>query len=140
VREILSKYGLSYQTGGLILGAGYSPASKSLQDLLRAKDLPGVEREFQRALAVVESDPPAGVTAACSVLEALFEAYLEDNGLPSPAKQTIGDLFKAVRAHLRIDPSHVAEEDLKRILSGLISVVDGIGCLRTRSWAQELPS
>jgi Abortive infection C-terminus len=131
--EILSRYGFSYQTGGMIFGSGTGPATKSLNDLLRAKDLPGVEKEFQRALSSVESDPPAGVTAACSLLESLFKVYLEDNGLPFPGKQTISDLFKAVRAHLGIDPSHVAEEDLRRILSGLISIADGIGSLRTHA-------
>jgi hypothetical protein len=133
VREILSRYGLSYQTGGMVFGAGAGPATKSLNEFLRAKDLPGVEKEFQRALSSVESDPPAGVTAACSLLESLFKMYLEDNGLALPAKQTISDLFKAVRAHLGIDPSQVAEEDLRRILSGLISVADGIGALRTHA-------
>jgi hypothetical protein len=66
VREILARYGLSYSQGGVILGGGSSPASKSLQEMLRAKDLPGVEKGVQRALATVESDPPAGVTAVCS--------------------------------------------------------------------------
>lgn len=71
--------------------AGSSPASRSLQELLRSKDLPGVQREFQRALATVETDPPAGVTAACSLLEALFKVYIEDERQELPAKQSIGD-------------------------------------------------
>jgi hypothetical protein len=50
VRDILARFGLSYASGGVILGAGSSPASKSLQELLAAKDLGGVEKEFQRAL------------------------------------------------------------------------------------------
>lgn len=133
VRDILARYGLSYGQGGIILGAGSSPASKSLQELLRAKDLPGLEKEFQRALTTVETDPPAGVTAACSLLEALFKVYIEDEGLELPAKQTIGDLYKVVREHLRLDPAQVAEQDLKRILSGLISMVEGIGALRTHT-------
>jgi hypothetical protein len=133
VRDILARYGLSYTIGGVILGAGLSPASKSLQELLRAKDFSGVDKEFQRALATVETDPPAGVTAACSLLEALFKVYIEDESLELPAKQTIGDLYKIVRNRLRLDPGHVAEQDLKRILSGLISLVDGIGALRTHA-------
>jgi hypothetical protein len=129
----LARYGLSYQQGGVILGAGSSPASKTLHEVLKARDLAGVEKEFQRALATVESDPPAGVIAACSLLESLFKVYIEDNGLTLPAKQTIGDLYKVVRDHLGLDPGQVAGQDLKRILSGLISVVDGIGALRTHT-------
>lgn len=133
VHEILEQYGYSYQNGGTVLGAGSGPASKSLRKLLSENNLPGVEKEFQRALSAVESDPAAGVTAACALLEALFKIYLEDNRQDLPAKQNIGDLFKAVRSHMRIDTSHVADDDLKRILSGLISVVDGIGSLRTHT-------
>jgi hypothetical protein len=133
VRDVLARYGLSYQSGGIILGAGSSPASKSLQQLLRAKDLSAVDQEFKRALSHVESDPPASVTAASSLLESLFKVYIEDNALQLPSKQVIGELFKVVRSHLRIDPSHVVDDDLKRILSGLISVADGIGSLRSHA-------
>ena len=116
IRETLARYGLSYHQGGLILVAGSGPASKSLRELLQAKDLPAVEQEFQRAVAAVEADPPAGVTAACSLLESLFKVYIDDNGLSLPAKQTIGDLYRVVRDHLGLDPAQVAEQDLKRIL------------------------
>ena len=133
VQKVLARYGLAYQQGGVILGGGSSPASKTLLEVIKAKDLPGIEKEFQRALAAVESDPPAGVTAASSMLESLFKVYIEDNGLALPAKQTIGELYKVVRGHLGVDPAHVAEQDLKRILSGLISLVDGIGALRTHT-------
>lgn len=131
IRETLARYGLSYQQGGVILRGGSGQASKSLRQLLQAKDVPAVEQEFERAVAAVEADPAAGVTAACSLLESLFKVYIEDNGLSVPAKQTIGDLYRVVRDHLGLDPVQVAEQDLKRILSGLISIVDGIGALRT---------
>jgi hypothetical protein len=111
VREMLAHYGLSYALGGIILGTGSSPASSSLQELLRSKDLPGVQREFQRALATVETDPPAGVTAACSLLEALFKVYIEDERQELPAKQNIGDSTGSSATTLRLDPAHVAEQD-----------------------------
>jgi hypothetical protein len=38
-----------------------------------------------------------------------------------------------VRKRLRFDPSLIEEQDLQKILSGLISVVDGIGSLRTHA-------
>jgi hypothetical protein len=67
-----------------------------------------------------------GVGSACwcygglFLLEAVFKVYVEDVGLTPPAKQTIGNLYKVVRDRLGLDPAHVAEQDLKRILSGLI--------------------
>jgi hypothetical protein len=36
-----------------------------------------------------------------------------------------------VQKALGLDPAEVADDDLKRILSGLASIVDGIGAFRT---------
>lgn len=131
VDKILAKYGLTYAIGGYIRTTGSGPASASLKNKLQTLDLPGVEDEFRRALDAVESDPPAGVTAACAILEALFKSYIETNGIAAPTKQTIGDLHKVVRGHLSLDPAGVADQELKKILSGLTSLVDGIGSLRS---------
>lgn len=128
---VLAKYGLVYVTGGHVRVVGAGPASATLQNKLHSLELPGVEIEFKRALDAINLDPPAGVTAACAILESLFKAYIEAAGIDRPAKQTIGELYKAVRGHLKLDPGGVADEDLKRILSGLTSLVDGIGALRT---------
>jgi len=118
---------------GVVFTAAASPATKSLNELLRSKDLPAVEKEFQRAMAAVESDPPAGVTAACSLLEALFKTIIEDEGLQLPSDQSIVALYKPVRDRFHLNPAEVAEKDLQRIMTGLISIVDGIGALRTHA-------
>jgi Abortive infection C-terminus len=133
IRRILAKHGLSYHSGGQILGAGTGAPSRSLRTILEARDLAAVEVEFQRALATVEVDPPAGVTAACSLIEALCKVYIKDEGLDLPSKETIKDVWKVVSKHLGLDPGALADQDITRILSGLISVVDGIGALRTHA-------
>jgi hypothetical protein len=38
-----------------------------------------------------------------------------------------------VRKHLGFDPSTVEDQDLQQILSGLISITEGIGALRTHA-------
>jgi hypothetical protein len=100
---------------------------------LRCRELHNVQKEFDRALEHVENDPEAGLTAACSILEALFKTYIEDEGLNLPSDQSLLPLYKTVRNHLGIDPSSIEDDDLKMILSGLISVVQGIGALRTHA-------
>ena len=50
-----------------------------------------------------------------------------------PERQTIKDLWRPVRDDLGLDPASVADDDLKRILSGLASIVDGVGSLRTHA-------
>jgi hypothetical protein len=133
VVEILEKYGLFYHQGGVIHGGGSGLATRTLEEIFRAKDMPAVEKEFRRAVGDVDREPDAAVTAACAFLEALFKVVITELGIRMPAKQTIGDLYKAVRPHVGLDPGTVADDDMKRILSGLISVVDGIGSLRTHA-------
>lgn len=131
VRDILGKYGLSYHPGSKIMGASGAAPTRSLEAILRSRDLAALQVEFDRALKNVEVDPAAAVTAACAIVEAVCKVYLEDEKLPLPSEQTIKPLWKAVQATLGFDPAQMADDDLKRVLSGLTSVVDGIGAFRT---------
>jgi hypothetical protein len=131
VHDVLARHGLSYHNGGRILGASLGAPTRSLDSILRARDLGALEVEFQRAISTVETDPAAAITAACATLEALCKVYIEDEGLQLPGDQTVKPLWKVVQAHLGLDPARLADDDLKRILSGLISIVDGLGSLRT---------
>ncbi len=133
VKQVLAKHGLSYHTGGKILGAAVGAPSQSLEDILRMRDFAGVEKEFQRSLESVESDPPAAVTAACAIIEALCKVYIQEEKLVMPSKQTIKPLWAVVQKDLGLDPGSVVDQDLQRILSGLSSVIDGVGAFRTHA-------
>lgn len=134
VTDILMRFGLSYHQGGLILGAMNALPTKSLRQVLKDRDLAGVDKEFERAMANVETDPPAAITAACSILESLFKVYIEDtDGLGMPSDQSLKPLWRTASKHLGLDPSAIEDEDIKKVLSGLSSVVDGIGSLRTHA-------
>ena len=114
-------------------GTGTALPTKSLNQVLKDRDLAGVDKELERALANVEKDPPAAITAACSILESLFKVYIEDNSAEMPADQSLKPLWKAASKHLGLDPSSMEDDDVKKVLSGLNSVVDGIGSLRTHT-------
>jgi len=133
ITEVLTRFGLSYHQGGLILGAAHALPTKSLKEALQHRDLAGVDKEFERALANVEKDPPAAITAACSILESLFKIYIQDNGIEMPADQSLKPLWKVASKHLGLDPAAIEDDDVKKVLSGLNSVVDGIGSLRTHT-------
>ena len=107
--------------------------SRSLRQIIRERDIGSLDDEFKRALDAVDSDPPAAATAACASLEAVFKVYVEDYQLPQPTKETVKPLWKLVSKHLGFDPARIEDDDLKRILSGLSSVVDGIAALRTHA-------
>lgn len=135
IRGILAKHGLSYHTGGKILGGAVGGATRTLESALRSLDLAAVEEEFVRCIKNVEADPPAALAAACSGIESLLKHYIEDESLDMPDTQTLAKLWKVVRDHLGWSPASVEEDDLKRILTGLASVVDGVGALRTHASA-----
>lgn len=50
-----------------------------------------------------------------------------------PAKQELQSVWNVVRKALGFDPSHIEDRDLQSILSDAISVVHGIGSLRTHA-------
>jgi hypothetical protein len=104
-----------------------------LKTILQAGDLVAVEAEFQRAIEAVELDPPAGVTAACALIEALCKVYIDDEHLELPSNQTVKDLWRVVSRHLGLSPGILVDQDVTRMLSGLMSVIDGIGSLRTHA-------
>ncbi len=133
IRRALAKNGLSYQLNGRVLRASASPSTLTLADLLRAGNYSAVEAEFNRALASVESDPATGITAASSLIESLCKCYIEDRGLALPPKQTIRELWRVVRDDLGLSPKSVTDADLRKILTGLASIVEGVGALRTHT-------
>lgn len=133
VRDVLQKNGLTYLAGGRIAGGTFASPSRALADVLRGRDLKGLNQEFERAQQNIDRDPPASITAACAILEALFKIFLEDEGLPVPTKQTTGPLWHEVQNHLGLDPKSVEDVDLKKVLGGMTSVVDGIGAFRTHA-------
>ena len=133
ITDVLARFDLSYHQGGLILGAANALSTKSLKQVLQGRDLASVDKEFDRAVANVEKDPPAAITAACAILEALFKVYIEDNGIEKPPDQSLKPLWKLTSKHLGLDPTAIEDNDAKKVLSGLTSVVDGISSLRTHT-------
>lgn len=56
-----------------------------------------------------------------------------------PSKQDLKPIWTIVRKHLGFDPSRIEDQDLQTVLSGLISVVEGIGALRTHASSAHGP-
>lgn len=132
ILAILERCNLLYIQGGLISDGSSSP-SKSLQELIKGRDIPSIEAEFFRALKNVNSSPREAVSASCNILESIFKVYIADEGLPQPKKQDLQNVWKVVRADLGFETNRVEDNDLKKILSGILSVVDGIGAFRTHA-------
>lgn len=131
IKKALGRNGLSYQTNGHVFKGGLAPTSRSLSEIFRSGDYSAIEAEFERAISTVETDPASGITAASSLIEALCKTYIHEKRLSLPNKQNIQNLWIVVRNDLGLDPRILEQADQKKILSGLSSIVDGVGSLRT---------
>lgn len=129
----LDRYSLAYGFGGRIYGASVTAPSRTLGEKLKEFSIKEVEEEFERAFRFVDTDPPAAVTAACAIVESMCKHYIEQEGLELPSKQTVVPLWKVVARDLKLSPELIEDDDLKRILTGLSSIVDGIGSFRTHA-------
>lgn len=97
----LAKEVLSYSRGGYIHGASLTGPSKSLGERLKANGIQAVETEFDRAYRSIE-DPPAALTAACAILEAVCKHYIEAES-SSPTGNDLEIVHYVTRSlHLRM--------------------------------------
>lgn len=131
VVRVLAKHGMSYQRGGIILGASLSTPSRSLEQLIREGSLVELRREFDRALANVEADPPAAITAACAILETLFKVIIADEGLALPSDMSVLPLWRIVQSHLGLEPGKAVDPHVRQVLQGLASTIQGVAGLRS---------
>lgn len=132
LESILSRCNLTYMSGGYVSDGSSAPI-RSLADFIKGRDIPAIDTEFNRALSNVNSEPREAVSAACNILESIFKIYISDENLVMPQKQDLQNIWKVVRADMGFDPSLVQDDDLKKVLSGILSVVDGIGAFRTHA-------
>lgn len=129
---ILKQCGLTYITGGII-SDGSLASSKSLAEFIQGRDIPAIEAEFTRALFNVNSEPREAVSAACNIIESICKTYIYDEKLQVPKKQDLRSIWKVVKDDLGFNPALLEDDDLKKILVGLLSVIDGISSLRTHA-------
>ncbi len=132
INEVLARYDLKYMQGGHIVDSLGAP-TRTLEEFIRERDISSIGYEFDRALKNVGTSPRDAVSAASNILESLCKIYITEEQLDMPAKQDLKTVWTVVRKNLGFDPSVVVDQDLRTILTGLISVVDGIGALRTHA-------
>ena len=113
-------------------------AAAALTAKAKALDLESVTIDFERALAKADPDPASAITAACSTVESVCKCLLDEMGNPYPTSKDIKGLVTEVAKHLNLSPGRTDlprewEQDIRSILSGLFTIVGGIGSLRTHA-------
>jgi len=135
IAQTLAKDGLSYSRGGHVTKGGATP-TLSLQEDVSKRGLAAVDIEIKRALRNVESDPMTAVHNAGSVLEATLKAYLGHYKVEyKEDSDKLSILWQKVVEHIGIHPKELDDKDLKKIASGLYSIVDGTMHLRNKKSA-----
>lgn len=135
VREALARDGLIYLRGGTIT-KGAAVATLSLEENVKKHGLTSVDIEIKRAFTMIEQDPHAAAQYAGNVLEATLKAYLDHKQVAYKSSDTLVDLWKLAAAQIGLRAADWDSKDLKKIASGLHSIVDGIAHLRnTKSGA-----
>lgn len=130
--KALAEANLQYVKGGKITGSMGTP-TRTLSEFIRDRDLDSIDQEFQRAVQNATPSPREAVSAASNILESICKVIIADEKLTAPAKQDLQSVWNVVRKYLGMDPSKVEDQDLQQILTGLLSVVHGIGSLRTHA-------
>lgn len=133
LEEALCEDRLKYAKGGIIKSTVQGFGTKALEEAFEKHDFHSLEVEFGRALDSVDADPGSAITAACAILEAFFIVYLERHSIDLPNKKSIKPLWSQVQTHLGLEPKGQNDQDILKILSGISSIVDGIGAFRTHN-------
>lgn len=133
LEEAPREEGLKYAKGGIVKSTVQGFGTKALEKAFEKHDFNSLEVEFRRALDSVDADPGSAITAACAILEAFFIVYLERHSIDLPNKKSIKPLWTKVQSHLGLDPKGKDDQDILKILSGMSSIVDGIGAFRTHN-------
>ena len=128
--SILERNGLKYFSGKVVQ-MSLSKVSTNLYDLIKDKNEDAINLEFTRAIEGLENKPLESISAACNILESICKVYIEEEKLELPTKQDLRNLWKVVSKDLQFDVNRLQDDDLKKIISGLFSIVDGVSSLRT---------
>jgi hypothetical protein len=91
-----------------------------------------IQEAWGKALERRSIDSEGAITMARTLLETTFKHILEESNHEYQDNADLPQLYKGVQGVLRLAPSEHTEQVFKMILSGCISVVNGLGSLRNK--------
>lgn len=105
----------------------------ALIDVAEKLNFPVVVQDWKSAQSALGVDAADAVTRACRLVETVCKHVLQTRNQPIPTDQVIQKLFKAAAKSLTLSPDQQASDDLRMLVSGMFTTVQGIGALRTHS-------
>lgn len=112
-----------------------TPALAAAKESLGAADLGYVAQQITRMEAAVMNDPGLAIGTAKELIETCCKTILEERGLPVPTGNELPKLVKTTAKVLALTPDDIPEQamasdTIKRLLSNLATIVQGIAELR----------
>lgn len=130
VTTALHNAGLTYARGGFVTRGGAHIPARQLGDLIRGKNLPAIEAEFETLAQRAATGPRDALSAAANMVEAVLGEMIGAWGLTPPTNRTLSTLWTTVKPAINADPESMPDPDLKKIVGAMAAMVDGLQGLR----------
>ena len=112
---------------------GKMPADQAVSAVLASVNSEYVHSDWLEALDLRQTDPDGAIRAARTLLESVCKYILDESNVPYREGQLdLHGLYSQATKQLNMHPTQHTEKVFKQILSGCISVVEGLGAMRNR--------
>lgn len=108
---------------------GIDGTADSVEIILSACTAESVHDAWQKCVERRATDPEGAITSARTMVEATCKIILDRLG-EKPANNELQKLYKQAAKSLRLAPDQFKEDVFKQILTGCVSAVDGLACMR----------
>lgn len=123
-----------YQDGKIVT-IGQVPSLTHLESIAVSADFPYLLRQLDRIENSIDSDPWLAIGTAKELIETICKSILTDLGKPFDKDWELMELCKETRKELKLTPDDIsnsnrAADTVKRLLSNLATIVQGLAELR----------
>ncbi|MBB2984740.1 hypothetical protein FHX57_007592 [Paraburkholderia tropica] len=116
-----------------IVAAESAKLDEQLDCALTASGSPTLQENWAATVDALHLHPGDGTTRASSFVEAVCAEILRERGVPLPANESMKPLIETVLANLAWPDDVQLQENVKRLKSGVSTVCQAVGALRTHS-------
>jgi len=132
--QFLRKDGFEYRDNRL-MHLGEVSSFPQLKTIAAQLDAPNLRLQLDRIESSIETDPRLAIGTAKELIETTCKTILTERKVPVDPKWNLMDLVKTVRKELQLVPDDIpdsakAADSIKRLLSNLATIVQGIAELR----------
>jgi hypothetical protein len=122
---------------GRYIGVVTTPGLAIIRDSPLVADWAHVSQQITRMETAVETDPPLAIGTSKELVESCCKTILNECGVAVPDNTDLPQLVKLATKQLKLTPQDIPErakasETIKRLLSNLASITQGIAELRNQ--------